>query len=113
MPDDLPDRLLALLSKERSVLRTGALAELPAIGAQKDTLTAALENAKVSESHIRRIAAALQINATLLAAARDGVNAASGRLGALRAVRDGLSLYTADGTRQTVAQTPTGLEHKV
>ena len=48
----------------------------------------------------------------MLAAARDGVKAAVVRLGALRAVREGLSLYTADGTRQTVARTPSELERK-
>lgn len=112
MTDGVSEQLLALLAQERRMIRAGELSELPAIAAQKGVLTVRLETAQIPVATMRKIASALQTNAALLTAARDGVKAAVGRLGALRAVREGLSLYTADGTRQTVARTPSGLEHK-
>lgn len=112
MTDDLSERFLSLLAKERDAIRAGALIELSEIGVEKDAMTIELIKANLSDANVRRIETALQTNGHMLAAARDGVKAAVVRLGALRAVREGLSLYTADGTRQTVARTPSELERK-
>ena len=112
MTDELAERLLSLLARERSAIRAGSLAELPEIGAEKDALTVELAKTNVSVANVRNIATALQTNARMLAAARNGVKTAVARLGALRAVREGLSLYTADGTRQTIARPPSELERK-
>ncbi|MBU2359995.1 MAG: flagellar protein FlgN [Alphaproteobacteria bacterium] len=104
--------LLALLGEERAALRRGDLADLPDLAARKGALIDDMLSHPQPPRLIDQIARDLQRNAALLAAARDGVAAAQSRLGALRAVRNGLSVYTADGDRTTVARRPGALEHK-
>ena len=104
--------LLDLLAAESAALRNGDLQDLPAIADRKSALAQDIASSAVPRAELARIRQALDRNARLLLAARDGVKAAQTRLSALRSVRDGLSLYTAGGDRTTVARRSTGLEHK-
>ena len=106
------DALLALLQEERAALRTGDLTALPTFAARKLVLVEDIRVHPRNPHLIDRITRDLNRNAALLAAAMDGITTAQQRLGALRAVRNGLSVYTAGGDRQTVAQRPDTLERK-
>ena len=112
MRDPYAEALLTLLAEERTALRTGDLAGLPDLADRKSRLSQELATTPPDRAVMARIGKALAHNARLLAATRDGVRAAQARLLALKDVRSGLSLYTAQGSRTTVARRPDSLEHK-
>lgn len=113
MRNSVAQTLFTLLEAERDAIRTGRLEDLTALADQKVALSLELSAMPPNRMMLRRIDRALRRNERLLTAACDGVKSAATRLAALRAVRDGLSLYTAAGDRTTVARRPDALEHKV
>lgn len=98
-------RLLALLEKERRLLRSGALAEAAALAQEKERLAAEIaappaspgEEAKQLANRILRDATR---NRMLLAACRDAVRAARERIEQINAARSSLGVYDALGSKQ-------------
>ncbi len=112
MRDTPEDALINLLERERAMIRAGDLVALSDLSARKMQLVQALSPAYSNQPAFVRIDGALRQNARLLTAACEGIKSAQSRLHALRAVRDGFSLYTANGDRTTVARRSEALEHK-
>ena len=112
MHDTPADSLLTLLAQERAALRTGDLTRLSDFATRKAQLSQDLAQASLGRVMALRIGQALAHNERLLVAACDGIRAARARLAALKDVRNGLNLYTAQGDRTTVARRPDSLEHK-
>lgn len=104
---------LKLFEAEQQALREGKIACIAEIGAQKDAIVADLANLKLSQEQALRLKEQATKSAAMLAAALEGVKEAQKRLIALQNIREGLSVYGADGNRQTVAQSNTALHHKV
>ena len=113
MRESVAQTLLTLLETERAAIRSGRIADLTVLADQKIALSLELSKTPPNRMVLARIDRALRRNERLLTAACDGVKLAATRLAALRAVRDGLSLYNAAGNRTTVARRPDALEHKV
>ena len=112
MRDAPADALMAVLEEERAAIRSGTLADLPALAARKTALAQDVAMLRLPADVARRIDRALRRNARLLIATCDGIKAAQSRLTALEEVRSGLSLYTAAGDRTTVARRTGTLERK-
>lgn len=104
---------LKLFDEEREALRTGALDRVAQIGAERDLILADLDAIRMSREQAVRLKEKATANAELLAAALAGVKDAQKRLAALEGIRRGLSVYTADGALETVAQKGGELHHKV
>lgn len=107
------DNALKLFEAEQQALREGKIACIAEIGAQKDAIVADLASVKLSQEQAIRLREHAEKSAKMLAAALEGVKDAQKRLAALQNIRQGLSVYGADGNRQTVAQSNSGLHHKV
>ncbi len=103
---------MKLLSEEREALRSGQLAQVTDMAEQKVALMRDLTALRLSAKDAEALRDHARDNAKLLQAAMQGVAAARERLAALRAVRQGLNIYTAQGAKQTVAKQGGGLEHK-
>ena len=112
MHDTPATALLTLLTEERAAIRAGQLSDLTTLANRKDVLTLAVAATPPDRATTARIDRSLQHNARLLSAACDGIRAAQARLAAIKDVRSGLNLYTANGNRTTVARRPDSLEHK-
>lgn len=112
MPRTATNDLLALLEDERKAILAGRIDALPDLTLRKLTSMDALLNVPQDTSAIARIAVMLARNARLLASARDGLAAAHARLAAIKAVRDGLEVYGADGSRTVIARGGDILERK-
>ncbi|MFZ3585199.1 flagellar protein FlgN [Loktanella sp. DJP18] len=113
MRESVAQTLLTLLETEGAAIRSGRLADLTALADQKIALSRKISETPLDRIVLGRIDRALRRNERLLTAACDGVKCAATRLAALRAVRDGLSLYNEAGNRSTVARRPDALERKV
>ncbi|WP_089898517.1 hypothetical protein [Loktanella fryxellensis] len=103
---------MSVLQDERIALLSGRLDALPDLAQRKLDLLPSLLSATHDAATIARIDQALRRNARLLAAARDGIAAARDRLTAVKAVRDGLDVYGADGSRTSILRRNDMLERK-
>jgi hypothetical protein len=112
MPDQTSARLLVVLAKERTAIRTADFAELDLLAVQKFDLFEALPRSGTSESDLVQIKTKLIENQTLLSAAISGVAAAQDRIAALRNVREGLSVYDQSGQIAKVTTRRPGVEKK-
>ncbi len=113
MSDGTGDLILDLLDDERAAILAGAFDRLGRIAADKETLfTRLAQDGPPAGPGIARIAARVERDQRLLAAAIAGLRDAGARLRVLRAVRDGFSSYDARGVRATVAQTPPSFGRK-
>ncbi|MBU0780666.1 hypothetical protein [Loktanella salsilacus] len=104
--------LLDLLADERKLIRSGDLMDLSDLADRKAFLAQSVAAAIPPGPIATQLDQALQRNARLLLAVCGGIRSAQARLTALNEVRNGLSLYTAAGERQTVARRSDILEHK-
>jgi len=101
--------LILLLEEERSALRTGNLRTLPDLGARKERLVAALSRTRPTPQAVRRLQAAAERNAGLLAACADGIRAAARMVDAVLSEPAPTQTYTADGrTARLAAPRPRG-----
>ncbi len=89
--------LVALLDRENAAIIAGDYATLDELAIAKQQLFDALSGTPIPKAELRVIAAKLDKNQMLLAAAIKGIGAARSRLAALRAVRDGLQVYDRSG----------------
>ena len=103
---------LHLFKEERAALRAGQLSRVTEIADQKEQIIQDLAAMRLTEKEAAAVRDATVKSAQLLKAALDGVQIAQRRLSALRKVRDGLSIYTSKGARQTVRSAPSALERK-
>ncbi len=104
---------MKLLDEERAALRAGHLAKVAELTSQKVELVQDLSALRLSAGQARKLRDSADHNAKLLEAALSGMRAAQERLTALRAVRSGLNIYDSKGSKQTVARSNGGMEHKV
>ncbi|MEL7105919.1 MAG: flagellar biosynthesis protein FlgN [Pseudomonadota bacterium] len=97
----LVDELEDLLDRERDVLRSGAVQDLPRLADQKARLMAGLSSAagKATLAHLRDKAAR---NARMLDAAAKGIRSVTDRVAALRAGPRTFTTYSASGARAIV-----------
>ena len=95
------DELAAILTEERALLKTGRIAALAEAGARKaalvDRLLSHPPTGGAGRAALARLAAEARVNERLIGAALRGVQAAAGRLRAVRDAAAGLTAYTADG----------------
>ncbi|WP_284165731.1 hypothetical protein [Frigidibacter sp. SD6-1] len=95
------DDLTAILTEERALLKAGRIATLAEAGARKtellDRLLAHPPAGGAARAALARLAAEARVNERLIGAALRGVQAAVGRLKAVRDAVEGLTAYTADG----------------
>lgn len=93
-------RLSTLLDRERDLLRTGALAELPAIAEEKARLAAAIPDLdKLRRPALGLLRGKARRNAQCLEAAAQGLRAAQERLREISDIRRGLGTYDRFGRR--------------
>lgn len=97
-------RLLALLERERRLLRSGALREAADLAPEKERLSAELANPPQNPGdEARSIARDLQVGATrnrmLLGACIDAVRAARDRIVQIERARKELGVYDKSGAR--------------
>lgn len=90
------DRLKRLLETEKSLLLSGNLAGVADLTEEKEALTTSLENGGPSD--LLPLAAQLQENGRLMAAAKTGVAQVLETLRQQRAARASLSTYDRHGT---------------
>lgn len=101
-------RLLALLDRERQLLRAGALREAAALAEEKERLAADIAvPPEPPDDEARTMVGLLQRDATrnriLLSACRDAVRAARERLEQMEAARSTLGVYDALGAKPVAA----------
>ncbi len=94
--------LTRLLEEERAAILSGAFLEISRVSAAKERLLEKLTEVPVPLADLRRIAAEVSRNQSLLSAAIDGVRAVADRMGALRRARDGFETYGPGGDRARV-----------
>jgi hypothetical protein len=97
-------KLLALLERERRLLRTGALREAADLAPEKERLSAELANPpQTGGDEARSLARDLQVGATrnrmLLGACIDAVRAARDRITQIERARKELGVYDKSGLR--------------
>ena len=107
------DDALKLFAEEQQALRSGAVELATQIGQKKEALLGDLKGLELSREQALRLKEQAEISAKMLSAAINGIRDAQKRLAALESIRAGLSVYTADGDKQTVARANSGLQHKV
>ncbi len=103
---------LKLLKEERAALLAGQLAKVSALSDRKDEIIRDLDLMRMSVVDAQRLKTSAAENARLFQAAIEGLRDAQHRLAELREVRQGLSIYTAAGNRETVRPAGGGMEHK-
>jgi len=89
--------LILLLEEERAALRKGRLKALPGLGARKERLLAALARTRPAPQAVRRLQAAAERNAGLLASCAEGIRAAARMVDAVLSEPAPTDTYTADG----------------
>lgn len=102
--------ILAHLEAERHALLTGQFGLLEAMAAEKADLFAALP--EDDPELLRDVAARVQRNQRLLAAALDGVQTARVRIAQLRDVRDSLRTYDSQGQKSDLHRARPSIERK-
>ncbi|WP_341367508.1 hypothetical protein [Yoonia sp. BS5-3] len=112
MPDHVSGKMIELLDRERSAIRTADFDALGAISDEKVALFDSLATSGASRQNLAQIKRKVDENQTLLSAAISGVAAAQDRLSAVRHVREGLSIYDKSGQMAKVPTTRPGLEKK-
>ena len=112
MRDRQMKKVMALLDAENAIIRRGDLASLPNIAEQKALLLGDIHQFRMSADELVTLKAAAERNARLLTAAMAGVKDAQKRLIALDEMRAGLSIYDAQGKRETVAGPRNAFEKK-
>lgn len=101
--------LQTILAEERSLILSGRFDKLSALQTRKET---ALQSLRLRPQEARRIAAEIDINQRLLAAAKDGINSASRRLNEMAEAQKTLRVYGPCGTSTDVAVGTPGFEQK-
>lgn len=104
MPDDVAHQVLAVLHEERMALRTANFDQLNTLADSKMKLFEMLQSASSRKSDLALIKERLEVNQTLMLAARRGFAEAQERLTAMRGVRESLSFYDQSGQ---MSQVPT------
>lgn len=89
--------LIRLLEEERTALRAGQLRALPDLATRKERLMDALSRAPAAPQVVRRLQAAAERNAGLLAACAEGIRAAARMVDAVLSEPAPTRTYTADG----------------
>ncbi len=105
MSEDIRIRLRALLEREREALRVGSLEELGEMLAEKQALSQALQKEPLHRPHadVAALRSMAEENATLLEAAKRGVQAAMNRTAERIRVAGHLDTYDASGQRRSYA----------
>lgn len=106
-------KAMKLFEEEQNALRLGAMEKVAAIGQRKEALLADLTDIKLSHEQAIRMREQAERSTKMLSAAIQGIKDAQNRLAALEKIRNGLSVYDANGERHTVAKGDKGLHHKV
>lgn len=112
MADTSSKELLDLLRLERLAIISGAYEQVNNLSKRKSDLLSGLRRSRNSAETLKRIAAAIEHNQVLLAAAIKGIGAARDRLNALSKVKDTLSVYDKSGQMAQVPFAKPGLEKK-
>ena len=112
MPSDLAQKMLTHFEEERAAIRSASFGLLETLGHTKQHLFDQLDNASLSQSELRKIAACADRNLKLLDAALRGVAAATRRLAEQRALRNGFDTYGPDGSRDSHRCSPKGVERR-
>lgn len=97
MGDQTAHDLLGLLAKERVILASGSLDEMEALNVRKESLLAALPDAKADQSLMQKISDAVARNQKLLTAAIKGVTAAQDHLRQISEMQTRSSVYQQNG----------------
>ena len=105
-------KVLALLDNENAIIRRGDLQELPNLARQKALLMDDIATMRLSANELNDLQTAAMRNARMLSAAMAGVKDALERLAALDEMRAGLSVYNAEGGRETVSRGRNAMERK-
>ncbi len=97
--------LMALLADEAAAVRRGTLGDLAALAARKSELVGALPAAPspAFRHDLVRLRTMAEANASLLAAALRGIEAAHVRMGAIREAAVRLDSYDSAGRARTVS----------
>ncbi|MEO1637948.1 MAG: flagellar protein FlgN [Pseudomonadota bacterium] len=101
-----------VLSDEKGAILAANYEALPGIAQVKADLLAQIDGSRLPPAKLRGVKARIDANQALLQAAMNGVQAAQGRLAALKEVRDGLGVYDQSGTRDVVRTVRSTLEKK-
>lgn len=104
------ERLKQILDAERTALLAGDLASIGAFTEEKTHLTDRLTAERPRD--LRKLATALEHNARLLAAAREGVNSVVVMLNKQRASRVSLSSYDQRGKAKKIAPVRKETDHR-
>ncbi|MCU0906957.1 MAG: flagellar protein FlgN [Rhodobacteraceae bacterium] len=89
--------LIQLLDEERTALRAGHLRALPDLATRKERLMDAVVRSRPAPQSVRRLQAAAERNAGLLAACAEGIRAAARMVDAVLSEPEPTQTYTADG----------------
>lgn len=102
-PDAPADKIVDVLAAERRALRSGNLAALEELVADREAALAMLSRraATMDPADLRRIADAAEANRVLLDAAMSGVRQAMRRVAELRTLAAGSGTYDARGHRKS------------
>lgn len=106
------EKLMALLLKERSMLKEGALDCLADIRASKEAAMQALERTQPRPGELDEILTLARRNAVMLDAVIAGVENARHRIQAAARARKSLNSYAADGRARHYSESRPDLEHK-
>ena len=102
------ERVLKLLDQERKVILNGPLAELRPLVDRREAAMAEILGAEAAlpEAFLTALKAKAERNSRLLLASLAGVKSAAEQIDKIRATRDKLRTYSADGQPVEVRQTP-------
>ena len=112
MPRSILDQLSEILAKERSAMLAAKFDDVTALGPNKFSLLAAIEESDVSAADLAILKVDIAHNQALLESAISGITHAMKRLADINHVRENLNVYSQDGQLANVPTDRPKLERK-